>query len=82
MSNDKRNPPPPPHHGGPSAGPNSKDEYEEEFQVAIRTQKGSSINVETTSYNKLDELLNKAYSTYQKLSKEEAGDVDEKQQYQ
>lgn len=82
MSDDKRNPPPTPHHGGLPEGLGPEEEYEEEFELEIRTQKGSSIKVETTSYNKLDELLNKAFNTYQRLSKEESGDVDEKQQYQ
>ena len=36
-----------------------EEEYEEEFEIEIRTQKGSSIKVETTSYNKLDGLLEK-----------------------
>jgi len=58
------------------------EEYEEEFEIEIRTQKGSSIKVETTSYNKLDDLLDKAINTFKRLSKEESGDVDEKQQYQ
>jgi hypothetical protein len=58
------------------------EEYEEEFEIEIRTQKGSSIKVESSSYNKLDDLLDKAFSTYQRLSKEESGEVDEKQQYQ
>jgi archaellin len=55
---------------------------EEEFEIEIRTQKGSSIKIETTSYNKLDDLLEKAFTTYQRLAKEESGGVDEKLQYQ
>jgi hypothetical protein len=59
-----------------------EEEYEEEFEIEIRTQKGSSIKIETTSYNKLDDLLEKAFTTYQRLAKEESGGVDEKLQYQ
>jgi hypothetical protein len=59
-----------------------EEEYEEEFEIEIRTQKGSTIKVESSSYNKLDELLDKAINTYKKLSKEESGEVDEKLQYQ
>ena len=58
------------------------DEYEEEFEIEIRTQKGSSIKVESSSYNKLDDLLDKAYNTYKRLAKEESGGVEEKLQYQ
>jgi hypothetical protein len=80
MSNNKiLHPPPPPH--SPSPGLDS-DEYEEEFEIGIRTQKGSAIKVKTTSYNKLDELLDKALTTSQRLTKEESGEVDEKLQYQ
>jgi hypothetical protein len=57
-------------------------EYEEEFEIEIRTQKGSSIKVESSSYNKLDDLLDKAFNIYKRLEKEESGEVDEKQQYQ
>jgi hypothetical protein len=57
-------------------------EYEEEFEIEIRTQKGSSIKVESSSYNKLDDLLDKAFNTYKRLEKEESGEVDEKLQYQ
>jgi hypothetical protein len=57
-------------------------EYEEEFEIEIRTQKGSFIKVETTSYNKLDDLLDKAFNNYQRLAREESGNVDEKLQYQ
>jgi len=59
-----------------------EEEYEEEFEIEIRTQKGSSIKVETTSYNKVDDLLEKAFNTYKRLTKEESGGVDEKLQYQ
>ena len=59
-----------------------EEEYEEEFEIEITTQKGSSIKVETSSYNKLDDLLEKAFNTYKRLAKEESGGVDEKLQYQ
>ena len=59
-----------------------EEEYEEEFEIEITTQKGSSIKVETSSYDKLDDLLDKAFTTYKQLAKEESGDVAEKQQYQ
>ncbi len=59
-----------------------EEEYEEEFEIEINTQKGSSIKVESSSYNKLDDLLEKAFNTYQRLAKEESGGVDEKLQYQ
>jgi hypothetical protein len=59
-----------------------EEEYEEEFEIEIKTQKGSSIKIETTSYNKLDDLLDKAFNTYKRLEKEESGEVNEKQQYQ
>lgn len=57
-------------------------EYEEEFEIEIRTQKGSLIKVESSSYDKLDDLLNKAFDIYKRLEKEESGEVDEKLQYQ
>ena len=60
----------------------TEEEYEEEFEIEIRTQKGSSIKVESSSYNKLDDLLEKAFTTYQRLSKEDSGEVEEKLQYQ
>ena len=60
----------------------NEEEYEEEFEIEIRTQKGSSIKVESSSYDKLDDLLNKALDTYKRLEKEESGEVDEKLQYQ
>ena len=46
-----------------------EEEYEEEFEIEIRTQKGSTIKVESSSYNKLDELLEKAFNTYKRLAK-------------
>jgi hypothetical protein len=58
------------------------EEYEEEFEIEIRTQKGSSIKVESTSYNKLDDLLDKALNIYKRLEKQEFGEVEEKSQYQ
>ena len=61
---------------------NNGEEYEEEFEIEIRTQKGSSIKVESSSYDKLDDLLDKALNTYKRLEKEESGEVNEKQQYQ
>ena len=59
-----------------------EEEYEEEFEIAITTQKGSSIKVESSSYNKLDDLLDKAFNTYKRLAKEESGEVEDKQQNQ
>ena len=59
-----------------------EEEYEEEFEIEITTQKGSSIKVESSSYAKLDDLLEKAFNTYKRLAKEESGGVDEKLQYQ
>ena len=84
MSNNKiLAPPPQPSTKGPPAGLGSKgEEYKEEFEIEIRTQKGSSIKVETTSYNKLDDLLDKVFTNYQRLANEESGEVNEKQQYQ
>ena len=84
MSNNKNPPPPPqpPTHHGPSPGLEEEGEYEEEFEIEIRTQKDSSIKIETSSYNKLDDLLEKAFNTYKRLAQEEAGNVDEKLQYQ
>ena len=58
------------------------DEYEEQFVIEVRTQKGSSIKVESSYYNKLDDLLDKPFNTYKRLEKEESGEVDEKLQYQ
>ena len=60
----------------------NEEEYEEEFEIEIKTQKGSSIKVESSSYDKLDDLLDKALDTYRRLEKEESGEVDEKLQYQ
>jgi hypothetical protein len=59
-----------------------EEEYEEEFEIEIRTQKGSSIKVESTSYNKLDDLLDKAFNIYKRLEKQESGEANEKSQYQ
>ena len=60
MLNDKRDPSPPtPSHGPPPEGLGLEEEQEEEFEIEIRTQKGSSIKVETASYDKLDDLINK-----------------------
>lgn len=81
MSNNKIPPPPPPTYHGPSPGLEEEGEYEEEFEIEITTQKGSSIKIET-SYNKLDGLLEKAFNTYKRLAQEEAGNVDEKLEYQ
>ena len=64
------------------ASSSSTGDDEEEFEIEITTQKGSSIKVETSSYDKLDDLLDKAITTYKQLAKEESGDVAEKQQYQ
>ena len=64
------------------ASSSSTGDDEEEFEIEITTQKGSSIKVETSSYDKLDDLLDKAFTTYKQLAKEESGDVAEKQQYQ
>ena len=47
----------------PATGPPKESEYEEEFEIEIRTQKGSSIKVETSFYDKLDDLLDKAFTT-------------------
>ena len=58
------------------------EEYEEEFEIEVRTQKGSSIKVVSSSFKKLDELLEKSITTYQRLSKEGSREVNEKQQYQ
>ncbi|MGZ5485612.1 MAG: hypothetical protein ACXWFB_06855 [Nitrososphaeraceae archaeon] len=64
-----------------SAG-EEEQEYEEKFEKEITTQKGSSIKIETSSYNKLDSLIEKAFTTYKRLSSEESGDVEQKLQYQ
>jgi hypothetical protein len=66
--------------GTATIGAQTKDE--EEFEIEITTQKGSSIKVESSSYNKLDDLLDKAFNNYKRLAKEESGEVNEKQQYQ
>ena len=59
-----------------------EEEYEEEFEIEVTLHKGSSIKVESSSYNKLDELLEKAFNTYRRLAKEESGETEEKLQYQ
>lgn len=64
-----------------SAG-EEEQKYEEKFEIEITTQKGSSIKIETSSYNKLDSLIEKAFTTYKRLSSEESGDVEQKLQYQ
>jgi hypothetical protein len=66
----------------PTRPSTEEEEYEEEFEIEIRTQKGSSIKVESSSYNKLDDLLDKAFNTYKRLEKEESGEAEEKLQYQ
>jgi len=60
----------------------AEEEYEENFKIEISTQKGSSIRVETSSYNKLDNLIDKALSTYTRLTSEESGQGEQQQQYQ
>ena len=60
----------------------AEEEYEENFKIEISTQKGSSIRVETSSYNKLDNLIDRALSTYTRLTSEESGQVEQQQQYQ
>jgi hypothetical protein len=65
-----------------STGDKEEEEYVEEYKIDITTQKGSSIKAESSSYNKLDGLIEKAFTTYKRLTKEESGDVEEKQQYQ
>ena len=62
--------------------PTAEEEYEEKFKIEISTQKGSSIRVETSSYNKLDDLIDKALNTYTRLTNEESGQVEQQQQYQ
>jgi hypothetical protein len=58
------------------------EEYEESFRLEVTTGKGSSIKVETSSYNKLRDLVNEALNTYNKLKKEESTETDEQKQYQ
>ena len=65
-----------------SSAEEEEQEYEEKFEIEITTQKGSSIKIETSSYNKLDSLIEKAFTTYKRLSSEESGDVEQKLQYQ
>jgi hypothetical protein len=59
-----------------------EEEYEEEYKIEVTTQKGSSIKVESSSYNKLDGLIEKAFTTHKRLNSEESGEVQEKLQYQ
>jgi len=61
------------------AGSPEELEYEEEFEIQITTQKGSSIKIETSSYDKLDDLLDKAFTTYKRLTKEESRSIGKKQ---
>jgi hypothetical protein len=63
-------------------GNREEEEYEEKFEIEVTLHKGSSIKVESSSYNKLDELLEKAFNTYRRLAKEESGEAEEKLQYQ
>ena len=63
-------------------GNREEEEYEEEFEIEVTLHKGSSIKVESSSYNKLDELLEKAFNTYRRLAKKESGETEEKLQYQ
>jgi len=62
--------------------PTAEEEYEEKFKIEISTQKGSSIRIETSSYNKLNDLIDKALNTYTRLTGEESGQVEQQQQYQ
>ena len=64
-----------------SAG-EKEQEYEEEFEIEITTQKGSSIKIETSSYNKLDALIEKEFTAYKRLRREDSEDVEQKLQYQ
>ena len=43
---------------------NTLDEYEESFKIEVTTGKGSSITVETSSYSKLRNLLDKALKVW------------------
>ena len=47
----------------------AEQEYEEKFKIEISTQKGSSIRVETSSYNKLDDLIDKALNYLHTIDK-------------
>ena len=60
----------------------AEEEYEEKFKIEISTQKGSSIRVETSSYNKINDLIDKALNTYTRLTSEESGQVEQQKQYQ
>lgn len=59
-----------------------EEEYEEEYRLEINTQKGSTLKVESSSYMKLDSLIDKAFVAYKRLNSEESGEVEQKQQYQ
>lgn len=59
-----------------------EEEYEEEYRLEINTQKGSRVKVESSSYKKLDSLIDKAFAAYKRLSSEESGEIEQKQQYQ
>ena len=61
---------------------NREEEYEEKFEIEVTLHKGSSIKIESSSYNELHELLEKAFNTYRRLAKEESGETEEKLQYQ
>lgn len=63
-------------------GNREEEEYEEKFEIEVTLHKGSSIKIESSSYNELDELLEKAFNTYRRLAKEESGETEEKLQYQ
>jgi hypothetical protein len=60
----------------------TEEDHEEKFKIEISTQKGSSIRVETSSYNKINDLIDKALNTYTRLTSEESGQVEQQQQYQ
>jgi hypothetical protein len=49
--------------------PTAEEEYEEKFKIEISTQKGSSIRVETSSYNKLNDLIDKALNSNNNINK-------------
>jgi hypothetical protein len=52
------------------------------FAIWFTYKKGYEFVTLETSYNKLDDLLEKAFTTYQRLTQEESGGVDWKLQYQ
>ena len=53
-----------------------EEEYEEKFEIEVTLHKGSSIKIESSSYNELHELLEKAFNTYRRLAKEESGETE------